>query len=198
MYKYIHFKNIYRSRLGKNSFFSVLDQLLNLGFNFLLTILLARYLGVGPLGQYSLGLSVSGILMIFCDFGTGTIMGREIAKNPKKTSLYLGNSFGIKILISFPLLLIFITIFNFTIGFDYETQLIIFLVAIYSSFQSIMRMGSGALNSLHRNDLIVRVNVITKLVSLLGTFLLLSLNYQLKSLLVFYILNSIYFIHLVV
>ena len=31
--------NIYNSRIGKNSILSVLDQILNLGINFLITIL---------------------------------------------------------------------------------------------------------------------------------------------------------------
>jgi hypothetical protein len=77
---------------SKNSLFSILDQILSIGMNFLLSVLFARYLGVKSLGQYSLGLAIVGILAIFSNFGITTIMSREIAKSLQKTKLYLGNA----------------------------------------------------------------------------------------------------------
>ena len=182
--------NIYNSRIGKNSILSVLDQILNLGINFLITILFARYLGVNSLGAYSLGLSIVGILSIFSDFGIGTIMSREIAKNANKTQLYLGNALGIKLLISFPLLFLLALLAVYLLDYSYETSVIILLVTINSSLLSLTRYIGSAFTSIHRNDILLKINVINKSLALIGAFLILSLGYQLPFLLGFFICIS--------
>lgn len=183
-------QTILSSRIARNSFLSSLDQILNLGMNFLLAILFARYLGVSALGAYSLGLSLVGILTIFSDFGIGTIMSREIAKNKNKTQLYLGNALGIKLLISFPLLILLVFLAIYFLGYSLETSIIIILIAINNSFQSITRYIGAALVSLHRNDLLLKINIINKSLSLIVAFIILNLGYKLLFLMYFFIVIS--------
>ena len=183
-------QTILSSRIGRNSLLSSFDQILNLGINFLIAILFARYLGVNALGAYSLGLSLVGILSILSDFGIGTIMGREIAKNQKKTQLYLGNALGIKLFISFPLLILLLLLVIYFLGYSFETAIIILLIAINNSLQSITRYIGAALVSLHRNDLLLKINIINKSLSLIGAFIILSLGYKLLSLMYFFIAIS--------
>lgn len=183
-------QTILSSRIGRNSLLSSFDQILNLGINFLIAILFARYLGVNALGTYSLGLSLVGILSILSDFGIGTIMSREIAKNQKKTQLYLGNALGIKLFISFPLLILLLLLVIYFLGYSFETAIIILLIAINNSLQSITRYIGAALVSLHRNDLLLKINIINKSLSLIGAFIILSLGYKLLSLMYFFIAIS--------
>ena len=184
------FSSIFSSRIRINSTLSVLDQISNLGMNFLITILFARYLGVSALGQYSLGLSVVGILSIFSDFGIGTIMAREIAKNSKKTQLYLGNALGIKILISFPLLIFLVLSAIYFLGYSNETKIIILLMTVNGSLLSVIRYIGGALISLHRNDIILKINIINKLSAIIRAFFILNSGYKLSFLLCFFIFVS--------
>ena len=165
---YTRLKNKLNSRIAKNSFFSIIDQILGIGMNFLLSILFARYLGAESLGQYSLGLAIVGLLAIFTNFGITTIMSREIAKSSKKTKLYLGNALGIKFFISFPLLLLFTIFTVYIFNYNYNTAYIVILIAIYNTFVSSITYIGSALVSLHRNDILLKINIINKLLSILG------------------------------
>jgi len=190
------FKTKLNSRIGKNAIFSILDQVLSIGMNFLLSILFARYLGAESLGQYSLGLAIVGILAIFSNFGITTIMSREIAKSFKKTKLYLGSALGIKLFISFPLLMLFTISTVYVFNYSYDTAYIIVLIAIYNTFVSSITYISLALVSLHRNDILLKINVINKAMSLVGAFILLSLDYKLVELLYLFIcISSLLFIY---
>jgi len=55
---YMKFKEKLNTRIGKNSIFSIVDQVLSIGMNFLLSVLFARYLDAESLGQYTLGLAI--------------------------------------------------------------------------------------------------------------------------------------------
>lgn len=190
VFLFMKFKEILNTRLGKNSIISIIDQILHLGMSFVLTILLARYLGVDALGAYSLGLAIVGVLSIFCDFGIGTIMTREVAKNPKKTQLYLGNALGIKLLISFPLLILMVLVAILILGYNYETSIIILLIAANSTMLSLSRYVGAAFVSLHRNDVLLKINVLTKIFMLVTSLVVLSLGNGLQTLLVFFICLS--------
>ncbi|RLA07950.1 MAG: hypothetical protein DRQ51_04235 [Gammaproteobacteria bacterium] len=184
---YMKFKEKLNSRIGRNSIFSILDQVLSIGMNFLLSVLFARYLGAESLGQYTLGLAIVGILAIFSNFGITTIMNREIAKSPNKTKLYLGNALGIKLFISFPLLIIFTIFTVYIFDYSYDTAYIIVLIAIYNTFVSSITYIGSALISLHRNDILLKINIINKFISLIGAFVLLSYGYKLTELLYLFI-----------
>ncbi|EKG0028181.1 oligosaccharide flippase family protein, partial [Vibrio cholerae] len=66
------------SKIFSNSIYSILDQLLSLVSSLGLSIIFARYLGAESLGQYSLALSITGLLAIFSNFGINTIVNREV------------------------------------------------------------------------------------------------------------------------
>lgn len=188
---FIKFKSKFKSRIGKNSLFSILDQILSIGINFLLAILFARYLGATALGQYTLGISLVGILMIVTNFGINAIMSREIAKSQKKVNLYLGNALAIKFLISFPLLLILTILFSFILEYKMETIYLICLIAIYSSLTSAISYIGTALVSLHSNVKLVQINIFNKLFSLIFAFIALSYGLTLHNLLYIFIIISI-------
>lgn len=179
------------SRIGKNSILSVIDQILGVGMSFLLSILFARYLGVEALGQYTLGLAIVGILAVFSNFGITTILNREVAKSSTKTQLYLGNALGIKLLISFPVLMVLTLFTVYIFEYSYKTAFVIILIAIYNTFVSAITYIGTALVSLHRNDLLLKINIINKTTLLLMSIVILNLGYELADLLYIYICISI-------
>ena len=198
VFMYMKFKSKLSTRIGRNSLFSILDQILGIGMNFLLSVLFARYLGAESLGQYTLGLAIVGIIAIFSNFGITTIMNREIAKSSKKTKLYLGNALGIKLFISFPLLVLSTVFIVYIFDYTYTTAYIIVLIAIYNTFVSAIIYIGSALVSLHRNDILLKINIINKAISLLGAYVLLSNGYGLIELLyLFIVISSILFLYAV-
>jgi len=187
------------NRIISNSFYSIIDQALSIGLNLILTILFAKYLGAKSLGQYALGLAIVGILAIFTNFGITSIMSREIAKSSDKTKLYLGNALGIKLFISFPLLILLTIVTVNIFGYRYDTAYIIILIAIYNTSTTSVAYIGSAFVSLHRNDKLLKINIINKFISLLGASILLSYGYKLTELLyLFIIISSVLFIYAII
>lgn len=159
---------------------------------FLLSILFGKYLGAEKLGQYSAGQALVGILGIFTNFGIVSIMAREIARSKYKTSLYLGNALGIKLVISFPLLVFTAFILSNLLGYNTDTIYIILLLSIYNTLTTTIGYIASAQRSLHRNDLVLIVNLINKASSLFLSFLLLKKGLGLKYILCVFIIIAFF------
>ena len=189
-------KNILKSKIGRNSVFSILDQVLSIGMNIILAILFAKFLGPYSFGQYTLGMSLVGVIAIFSNFGILPILKREIAKSANRTNIYLGNALGIKLFVSFPLLLLIIMVIFFLLDYKQETKFIILLIAIYNTLISLISYIGAALVSLHRNDVLLKLNVINKSISLIFAFILLSIGSTLEYLLYTFItISTLVFIY---
>jgi len=67
--------------MAKNIGIANLATIVNLSANFILSIIIARFLGVSPLGIYALGVAVAGFSFSLLELGTKTIMTREVAKD---------------------------------------------------------------------------------------------------------------------
>lgn len=183
---FTNIKKKFNSRIGKNSLLSILDQMLSMGMNLLLAILFGRYLGAESLGQYSLGVAIVGVLAIFSNFGIVSVMSREIAKSPLKLTLYLGNALGIKFFISFPVLVVSTVCTVYLLDYKFETCWIVVWIAIYNTMLSSISYIGTAFVALHRNDLLLKMNIVNKSASLLSSFILLSMNFGLSEVLYSY------------
>ena len=164
-------------RLGKNSIFTVFEQIISVGINFLIFILIARYWGVQNLGKYNVGLTLVGLISIITNFGISTIMSREISKSRKKIKLYLGSALGIKFLISFPLLLIFSYFYTHFFINDLSTIKLIFLIVINSTFLSAINYVGVAFHSIHKSQIFFNIVLKHKFILLITTIVLIKYNY---------------------
>ena len=181
---------IKNNHIAKNSIFSLIDQLLSLSINLILSIYFAKYLGATTYGKYNLSLSLVGVVAVFCNFGILPIMKRKIAKSKEKLLLYLGNAIGIKIFISTPLIFIITFFLCLMFNFTWETIFIACLVIFHSSLTSLTSYVGSAFISLHRNDLVLKINILAKSLSLFFSIYLLVNGYQLMIILLSSILIS--------
>ncbi len=184
--------NVLQSTIGKNSLFSVLDQILSIGMNLVLAILFARFLGPYSLGQYTLAVTLVGVIGLFANFGILPVLNRAIAKSESKASIYLGNALGIKFLISFPLLILLSTLVVLVLDYSQDTIYVILLVVIYNTLLSSVSYVGAALVSMHRNNIVLKLNVTNKSLSLFFAVILLFLGSSLEYLLYAFILVSIF------
>ncbi|MFZ3437485.1 flippase [Vibrio harveyi] len=180
------------SKIFSNSIFSILDQLLSLISSLGLSIIFARYLGAESLGQYSLALSVTGLLAIFSNFGINTIVNREVAKSTNKANIYISNSVFIKLFISAPVMLILTGGVLYTLSYGYNTSIIICLAALLSIFNNLMVSLTSSLTSLHRTDLVFKVNICYKISTFFIACVLIYLGFDLLLIIVGFILVSIF------
>ena len=87
-------------KVAKNSAIMMASEILNKVLSLVLTIALARYLGDNGFGQYSFVVTMMMLFQVFSDFGLDGLTIREIAKNPKKTGIYLNNVLALKLAFS--------------------------------------------------------------------------------------------------
>ncbi|EJL6445805.1 flippase [Vibrio cholerae] len=179
------------SKIFSNSIYSILDQLLSLVSSLGLSIIFARYLGAESLGQYSLALSITGLLAIFSNFGINTIVNREVAKSTNKANIYISNSVFIKLFISAPLMLILTGGFLYTLSYGYNTSIIIFFTALLSIFNNLMVSLTSSLTSLHRTDLVIKVNIFYKMSTFIIACVSIYLGFDLLLIVVGFIFVSI-------
>lgn len=96
--------------LINNTIWSGIGEIINKGLQFLMIIILARYLNAAEFGKFSFIFSFVPLFLIITDFGLHFISVREIAKNLEETKKYLSNIFTIKIILAFlTILTIFVT-----------------------------------------------------------------------------------------
>ena len=146
------------------------------------------------LGQYTLAISIVGVLSIFSNFGIKPIMAREIAKSRSKTSLYLGNAIGIKYFISFPILILLCFIVTHFVKMNNHTVKIVLLIAVQGSIISAITYFSSALVSLHKNFLLFKINLLIKLFSLLCLLFCVAKNISFPLIITYWITVNLLFL----
>jgi O-antigen/teichoic acid export membrane protein len=83
----------------RNTLFLITAEVLNKASSFLVTILLARYLGSADFGRLSFVLSVVGLLYIVADLGISTLAVRELAQRREQTREYVEQLVGLKLIL---------------------------------------------------------------------------------------------------
>ncbi|SIN79205.1 flippase [Salinivibrio sp. ES.052] len=81
-----------------NTFWIIGDKLTNLVVGFLVTVVVARYLGPEDFGLFSYAISVSTLFSVIGHMGISGLVVREIVKKPSERGVTLGTTFGLKLL----------------------------------------------------------------------------------------------------
>ncbi|MBI2303910.1 MAG: oligosaccharide flippase family protein [Chloroflexi bacterium] len=133
-------------RVAKNSLTPMAAQIVGKVLDFAFIIFALRYLGPENAGRYSFAVVLIGYFLIFTDFGLGTLLTREVAKDKAQGVRYLGNAVAARLglfVVSLPFLLGIVAIYSWRFGLSADTQWTIFLFAV-----SLIPSGiAGALSS---------------------------------------------------
>ncbi len=88
------------ARIAKNSLVLLLAGLINKILGVALVIYAARQLGTEGFGRYAFVLSMHAIFYIVTDFGLGTLITRDLSRQPQRESRYFVNILAIRVLLS--------------------------------------------------------------------------------------------------
>jgi O-antigen/teichoic acid export membrane protein len=117
-------------RIAKNTFLLTFGELISKAALFLLTVLIARYLGSAELGQYSFAMSFTVLFYVIMDLGLNKLALRDLPRDKSKLGEYLYNILAIKIVLSvIAFVSIFLTI-NLT-GQISEVKMLVYLAGAY-------------------------------------------------------------------
>ncbi len=125
----------------KQSFLGLLDSGLTQGANFLISILIGRFLGAAVFGDYSGTVRLCGIIGVIASFGVQAVVGREIARRPGKIGLYLGQAVAIRLAFSIPLTVAISTVVALlTINYDKLNHSYTPVIALHAGTLSLLML----------------------------------------------------------
>jgi O-antigen/teichoic acid export membrane protein len=81
-----------------NTFWILGDKFLGLGVGFLVTVVVARYLGPGDFGMYAYVMSLVSLFSVVGHMGLSGLVVREIVKTPNDRGAILGTSITLKMI----------------------------------------------------------------------------------------------------
>ncbi|NVM04104.1 MAG: oligosaccharide flippase family protein, partial [Candidatus Helarchaeota archaeon] len=115
--------------IAKNSsvffFGTVLDKL----FSLIAIVLITRYLGEEEFGIFNYALVYISFFAVLIDFGTESILIREVSRNPDGGGILIGNNILMKLFLTASAIILSFTIAKFA-DFGYEKEILIYLMFI--------------------------------------------------------------------
>ncbi|MCP4269132.1 MAG: flippase [Candidatus Brocadiaceae bacterium] len=136
------FRNISTKQIIiKNTFWLFLAEGVNKGLMFLLTILIARYLGAEGYGRFSFAFSFVSLFAVFADFGLSTLTIREVARDNSLAKKYIDNITVMKVflgVITFGLITVVVQL----LGKSSDVKWLVYLFGVYvviNSFNEFLR-----------------------------------------------------------
>lgn len=120
-------------RVAKNSLVPMTTSFLNKAIDFGFALLMLRILGPEGQGKYGFAIFVVAYVEIFTNFGLGTLLTREVAKEPGQANRYLSHTAILRLLLllfAAPLLLIFILVWQNLFNLPSDTIAAILLLAL--------------------------------------------------------------------
>jgi O-antigen/teichoic acid export membrane protein len=93
-------------RVAKNSLFPLVTGLANRGLDFGFALVYLRLLGPQGAGQYAFAVVIVGYFDILANFGLGTLLTREVAREPNRWGQYFWNTLVSRLGLSFLALLV--------------------------------------------------------------------------------------------
>ncbi len=173
-------------RIAKNSVFNGGAKLFSKAASLLISMLMARTIGVAGTGQYAIAVTYSGIIYVILNFGIYSIVQREIARSNRAAKEYLSNSLGLFIFISIPLSvvigLVFLLIFNLN-----TSVLLMVLACLYSGLNSIFTLISNSLEGIDHFDIECKATVAYNIVTIVGAIPVLFIGRKIEYLLLWFV-----------
>lgn len=120
-------------RIAKNSLTPMATQILNRALDFGFAILMLRLLGPENAGKYAFAVLLIGFFGVIVDFGLGTLLTRDVAREPSVARRYLGNTIlarGLLYAASMPLLAGVVLLYRGFFGLSDDTATTIALFAL--------------------------------------------------------------------
>ncbi|HLW00777.1 MAG TPA: flippase [Ktedonobacterales bacterium] len=123
----------------------------------LVAIYVPRHIGPGAQGELEVASMLATLLSTFLSVGMGTVLTRDIAREPRKAADLLGTALVIKMLMAVPAVVL-LGIVSWVVGYTPETRIIIAIASvgmvftmlsdpIQSCFQAVERMKYNSLSA---------------------------------------------------
>lgn len=170
----------------RNASISIPTNIISLGVNFVIVVLLARWLGVAALGQYAVATAVAGIVFGIVNLGIQGILTREVARDSTRAGEYLGNSLAIRFFVSLPVGIGISYLLAWALGFQDETVILVLIASVFTGISGVVGILYGVFQAVGKFEHQFRYVLFNKIIALIGCVILLVNGYGLVSILVLF------------
>jgi O-antigen/teichoic acid export membrane protein len=166
----------------RNILWMFIDKAFLLVGSFIVSVMVARYLGPENYGLISYGLALSTFIIAICQWGANYTIFDSSVKNSKRSAFYIRNTERSRIFLFF-ILMIIIDVWLFIFGrYDLDEYMIVVLVVFSQIFLAL------DIYQFHYNGMLrSKINAISSLIAK-------SVSMSLRVIFVFQDMNVIYFI----
>lgn len=188
-----------QNRMIKDSSLIIGVHLLSKAVGFMIVLFIARAYGSEALGRYAYALSFATIFITVSDFNLSGMLIREIAIDRKNTSLYIGNTLYIKIVLS-ALAIVAIFIGCIVANRSIDTDILIFAMALYLLLNTFNEFCYSIFKAYEKNGYVITFKIMENamIIGFLILFTILKLNITLiiagfafSSLIMFFVLTRL-------
>lgn len=151
--------------LARNSALASVGQAYQLALSGLLSILLARQLGVEAMGMYIATQALVGLVYVFTRLGLDVPAKREASRDNSRMKPNFGSALAIYLTVSTPLTLILALTAGKLLGIG--TVLVVILMVLFVTISGFVGLYRAAFHSLNRFELSARITVTTHTVYVL-------------------------------
>lgn len=178
-----------KKKIIKNTVVYWTGQVSNKILIFFLTVLIARFLGPGEFGKYSLVVTIVGFCWLFSDAGLSLLAFREVSKYRDLTGKYYSHSIYLKNIFSIICVLMLVLLTGI-LRYDKSLILLLLIYSITLFAKSISSSCESIFNAYEEMHLSAMFSVIMNFPPLLLGYIVLKSGYGLDR--VFFIISGCY------
>lgn len=169
--------------LEKNSVILFCTEILFRVFAMILTLVVARKLGVSNFGLLEFAYTLAGTSLILCNTGLDDLTVRELAKRPNRAGLFLANMSFVRTLLYVPALM-FCSLFIFFTSSNSQRMLVVILVFLVVVVQQHLFFCCSFFRAAERMVLEASVRIGLSFLLLLSGLIILLAGFGLNTLIV--------------
>jgi len=160
----------------QNSFFLILGTIVSKGLTFVYIALIARSFGIEAFGKYSFALSLAMMLSIFSDLGLSVFLFREISRNKKQISDYVGNVLMMRAITGICFLVL-INSLSFFSHYDLEKRILIFVLSFWIFILNLSQVFRAAFKAMEKMVYEAGVEVLDNVMRLIFVIILIKFRF---------------------
>jgi len=176
-------------RVIKNTGWLTIAEAFGKGIGFVVTIVVARYLGDSEFGKYSFAMATVIVFAVLVDFGFHVFLAREISRNKDKIKEYISNITFLKIIFSIITYLILVG-FLFIVGKPDDVKYFVYLSGIYMILNSFNVTLRGIYQGVEKMQYHAINYILEKIIYILLIFLFVTLDFGIPGIMYALIISS--------
>jgi O-antigen/teichoic acid export membrane protein len=176
-------------RLVKNTSVLMVSQIIGYVLAFFYSIYAARYLGAEGFGVLSAALAIAGIFSILADLGLSNLTVREVAREPKLASKYLGNSIMLKILLS-VITFVLIALVGYLSGYPSEKANVLYFITLSLILNSFGGIFNAIFQAYEKMEYQSVGQILNNVLMFVGIFMAIGYQFNIVAFAIVYFLAS--------